>query len=102
MEAPVLKVEMDTTKCQELINEAKKVFEKQPIGTAPKDGTKILACDAFGWYVVFWDENANWRYPKKENWADWSLFGEDDTSEYGPSVKSNATHWMPLPELPTA
>ena len=65
----------------------------QPIETAPKDGTGILACDATGWVgEVSW-----WRqWYNDENNPGWMIANCDE--EYGGYVQ--ATHWMPLPSPP--
>lgn len=66
----------------------------QPISTAPKDGTWILAIIAGFWEmnipyipdVVSWnDESGGWNFCEEE--------GEID-KDWKP------THWMPLPEPP--
>ena len=80
--------------------------EWQPIETAPKDGTKILAYDPDGihdpvyavicWYVHetdFFEEMEGGLYKKSANKTAWW-----DGASYLPF---NATHWMPLPEPPT-
>ena len=60
----------------------------QPISTAPKDGTHILIFDEFGECSVAW-----WQVD-----SDGSIFGW--TTDGGDRV--TATHWMPLPEPPSA
>jgi hypothetical protein len=78
--------------------------EWQPIDTAPKDGTKILAyhkCDYL--YstgerktfecieIVRWGEVMQWDNPEDEyDWMTGSNFDE----------QINPTHWMPLPKPP--
>jgi hypothetical protein len=61
--------------------------EWQPIETAPKDGTEILA----------WDGSvrttAVWWVPGKQ----WSLVSP---GEYAEDSEVWPTHWMPLPEPP--
>lgn len=61
-------------------------FEWQPIETAPKDGTEILTCDnGCGYSVRYWGE------------------GEDEGMAWLPRIRGVfPTHWMPLPEAPTA
>jgi hypothetical protein len=67
-----------------------KMSEWQPIETAPKDGTRILA-----WFsgeepepiVVKWRVGFD-RFPWVES---------DESGAYGAHV---VTHWMPLPESP--
>lgn len=56
--------------------------EWQPIETAPKDGTKILAFNKWGEYGV-----AEWV----ESQQCWFAGYDDFTAP---------THWMPLPEPP--
>lgn len=59
----------------------------QPIETAPKDGTEIIAIDDRGeYFVAFWHEAS-------EGWY-FGLFDEVDG-------KIKPTHWMPLPAAPT-
>ena len=65
--------------------------EWQPIGTAPKDGTAILAAYDFnngvcGQAVVRWTNYDT--YP-------WEVICGDNAL-----AESSLTHWMPLPELP--
>ena len=68
----------------------------QPISTAPKDGTQILAYgpyvwedywksgfDRTGWAVIYW-ENDGWRLANANPYADYM----------------DPTHWIPLPEPP--
>lgn len=73
----------------------------QPIETAPKDGTEIIAWGIrFGswgytedrkcWTGVKWDRG-NWERPG--NW-----FETRATPQYSAGFKP--THWMPLPEPP--
>ena len=73
----------------------------QPIETAPKDGTHILACgvstqEEIG--VIAWNEGCGeWRYQ-----AD----GFDAIESQGDRwcdmcVMSIPSHWQPLPTLPT-
>ena len=61
----------------------------QPIETAPKDGTDIIAYGlSMGMIIVGYDDKA--KHPKFP-WA------TDD----GPQYNAHAfTHWMPLPEPP--
>ena len=58
----------------------------QPIGTAPKDGSKFLAFDR-AWYdvpfVCYWGRD-RWRF---------NAPGDND-------VEMRPAFWMPLPELP--
>jgi hypothetical protein len=60
----------------------------QPIETAPKDGTRVLLCEAdqpsevaLGWYL----EGA---------WRDFGDTGCNGFEDYAP------THWMPVPMKP--
>ena len=59
--------------------------EWQPIKTAPKDGTDILAC---------WRKGGTMDVVRfiEGHWLD------DDTEQ---PVISEPSHWMPLPEPPT-
>ena len=57
----------------------------QPIETAPKDGTRILAyCAGGDWQdVIYWEAS----------WQGAPFWCSDRT-------KTDPTHWMPLPEPP--
>ena len=62
------------------------------IETAPKDGTEFLATDARTerfYNVIYWEPEA----PGGGRWG----------SVDGPTYSADAfTHWMPLPDQPTA
>jgi hypothetical protein len=76
----------------------------QPIETAPKDGTEILAYEKCDYLysngeikpferikIVRWDEVMQWDNPEDEHdWLTGSSFDE----------QINPTHWMPLPKPP--
>ena len=67
--------------------------EWQPIETAPKDGTAILAywdCSLNGRII---DNDKCYAITRRKN-SSWVNF-EDDDDEY-----SEPTHWMPLPKRP--
>lgn len=75
----------------------------KPISTAPKDGTEILLCrrlDADGQPIVgkafgiFCQVAAWWGEP--ERWVIYCSMVRD------PSLHFEPTHWMPLPEPPSA
>lgn len=68
----------------------------QPIETAPKDGTAVLACarHALTPFVARWREHGLDRDDDELGWL--TLSGVRVTSVYGAPM----THWMPLPELP--
>lgn len=54
----------------------------QPIETAPKDGTEVLAWDgSYLWIVEYM--TGTWLTPRDEGW-----------------MRLHVTHWMPLPEPP--
>lgn len=64
------------------------MMEWQPIETAPKDGTRLLLCEAdqpgepcVGWWIA-------------GQWRDMGDIGCDGQDDYQP------THWMPLPMKP--
>lgn len=64
-----------------------------PIESAPKDGTRILVCEADGWVgEVSWFES--WHGDKSQ--PGWMIANCDE--EYGRYAE--ATHYMPLPEPP--
>ncbi len=67
----------------------------QPIATAPKDGTEILAITASGrytivhWYTHYFEGKVDpYREP---NWVDAATF------QGGAFHYPHPTHWMPLP-----
>jgi len=60
-------------------------MEWQPIETAPKDGTHIIVMPYF--YVE--DLQVSWFILDEDRWANWNWSVEP-------------THWMPLPEPPSA
>ncbi len=62
----------------------------RPIETAPKDGTRIIVCDAAGWVgEVDWFHS--WYNDTTQ--PGWMIANCDE--EYGHYVE--ATYWMPLP-----
>lgn len=65
-------------------------MEWQPIETAPKDGTRVLAANSGGaaWVAHFRDASEPPTY--KEGWTRFNC------SDVGWSP----THWMPLPKPP--
>lgn len=70
-------------------------MEWQPIETAPKDGTSVLLCRRDQMQVASFGESSvfgkkQWVYG--EIWDDYNTRAEFD----------DPTHWMPLPEPPTA
>ena len=72
----------------------------QPIETAPKDGSYILAYDSESESidVVFWHDGAEGLGGKRKvmEWCVKDSYGD----EQGGWFDSRATHWMPLPEPP--
>ncbi|MFT6474683.1 MAG: hypothetical protein ACJAUS_002408 [Qipengyuania sp.] len=70
----------------------------QPIETAPKDGTEILACDGNDrspdYSIVAWDKNL-WVAM-----ADGARAIEAQGDLYTDYVQPWVTHWMPLPDPP--
>lgn len=77
--------------------------EWQPIETAPRDGTEILAvyvCDFNGtigadYSIVRW-EQSTWRAQ-----ADGQRAIEAQGDTYTDYIEPFVTHWMPLPPPPT-
>ncbi len=73
--------------------------EWQPIKTAPKDGTDILACEPVdGLYmmsVCCWQDAEFWdpKNQRKKIRKGWMIAGADETYP---------THWMPLPPPPSS
>ena len=61
----------------------------QPIETAPKDGTKIIAFDHHAGVVI-----VRWRMRWPETGCEWIEATGEEYENYRP------THWMPLPEPP--
>jgi len=60
----------------------------QPIETAPKDGTKFLACDYNTAQVCFFRDGVlmlSWNHER---------FSVSD------HIDCDAMHWMPIPEIP--
>jgi len=68
----------------------------QPIETAPKDGTRVLAWtrNAQSAFVAFWREHGLAPEDEERGWL--TLMGVRATSEHG----SDLSHWMPLPSPP--
>jgi hypothetical protein len=64
--------------------------EWQPIGTAPKDGTRVLLATPFGVELAFWSTSI-WIAP-----GAWVVsLNRSDTE-----TADNPTHWKPVPEMP--
>ena len=59
----------------------------QPIDTAPKDGTRILAVEGCDVYAVEWVDGEGWVYGCVA--TDWNYY-----------LTIYATCWKPLPEPP--
>ncbi len=81
------------------INYRRPIQTWQPISTAPKDGTAMLAgweCRHSGWRtaVVYWDRPYN-----PESKFDWCL---EHTGAHAISshVDGEPSHWQPLPDAP--
>ena len=73
----------EVTMWRERAERAEAALQWRPIETAPRDGTKLLTCDMVGNIYLDWrDDNSKFLYERE-----W----------YG-----YPTHWMPLPEPPTA
>ena len=58
----------------------------QPIETAPRDGTKILAWDGDEPQIVWWCDGGRWI--------------SDYLQEYHPGEREYPTYWQPLPSPP--
>ncbi len=78
----------------------------QPIETAPKDGTEILATwsgDLYGgglywkYAVVQWGNDMGHGKEKDKEW----LLAEIGPHAISEIPSGDPTHWMPLPEPPT-
>ena len=67
----------------------------QPIETAPKDGTRILAYGKHGLDV----DEQKWATVVWQDYSKGFVCDPNEATEYDPEV-SNITHWMPLPEKP--
>ena len=81
----------------------------QPIETAPKDGTYILAvCESQGttserlavirWYTAKYFRRVN--KAKRSDW-DWDNYEDGWWGEDGLFGPYHPSHWMPVPSLPT-
>jgi Protein of unknown function (DUF551) len=66
--------------------------EWQPIETAPKDGTRILAYGRCGFDDISGIATVAWIY---EKW----VCDPNEATEYD-YEECQVTHWMPLPEFP--
>jgi hypothetical protein len=66
--------------------------EWQPIETAPKDGTKIIAFHIWSRHIQMMTI-AHWGRPGAYNAPCW-------ISQGGTNHIDQPTHWMPLPEPP--
>jgi hypothetical protein len=58
----------------------------QPIETAPRDGTKILAWDGDEWLVAWCCQGSGWI--------------SDELQEWHPGEREYPTHWQPHPSPP--
>lgn len=68
----------------------------QPIATAPKDGTAILALSrSLGYVIVLWSEDDNER-KKWSSSSNWRVKWDGDFLATAP------THWIPIPAPPEA
>lgn len=63
----------------------------QPIETAPKDGTRVLLCDADGYIAC-----ASW-----DSYWQWIERGSDYATEVWGAGELKPTYWQPLPAPPT-
>ena len=75
----------------ELLAEVKRLkalHEWQPIETAPKDGTRVLAFCRGEWHVMLWEDGAGWAVRSDALDGFVGIEGHDPT------------HWMHLPEPP--
>jgi hypothetical protein len=71
----------------------------QPIETAPKDGTYILVASASGPWVAHWAPVAVSGYRFEQPWRSVML---NHDHIHGATRYLPPTHWMPLPDAPTA
>lgn len=78
------------------------------IRTAPKDGSRVLLWDGKNVYLGLWDSNFGIsevydqekdEYTNRPAWTDHTVksWGYEETNEI-----ENPTHWMSLPDPPTA
>jgi hypothetical protein len=58
----------------------------QPIETAPRDGSQILAWDGDELLIAWWCDGGRWI--------------SDNLQQYHPGEYENPTHWQPLPSPP--
>jgi hypothetical protein len=62
-------------------------MKHQPMRTAPRDGTSILAWEGDRWVAVMWD---------KYEWC-----GDHHSATHGhPYIEDDLTAWMPMPPAP--
>lgn len=92
---------------QARIRELEAKNQWQPIETAPKDRTKILAYGLQGWN----DDYESYHNEIVPQVVSWYCSDNEDPEEEGKWVVDtcsyyvetlNPTHWMPLPELPNS
>ncbi len=73
----------------------------QPIETAPKDGTPILASLGPFMYIVFWSDHPDLKHPYawwEQGHAEWE--NEKLIGYHEHFYPASPTHWLPLPKLP--
>jgi hypothetical protein len=73
----------------------------QPIATAPRDGTWLLACEAGDElpYLCYWEEDL--YRPNGGSGGSSGWFAQNWMDRWGDCPKAeHPTHWMPIPQLP--
>jgi hypothetical protein len=65
--------------------------EWQPIASAPKDGTRVLICNAEG-------DSYHWAYVARCKRTRWLVLEANNGRTV--HVASDPTHWMPMPSPP--
>lgn len=79
-------------------DEMERLTEWQPIASAPKDGTKILAwCVHQNAKYASSAERETWEGPVVARWIEFNGGGWSWNGHFG-----HFTHWMPLPLPPNA
>lgn len=68
----------------------------QPIDTAPKDDTRILACGRPGVFIVRWSHKA--QFEAFNTHPGWQVFECEDGFYSWAFDPETLTHWMPLPK----
>lgn len=74
----------------------------QPIETAPRDGTGILVWTERGCFSVEWNGPSLPRFEQNESAYSDGWYVDNGSRDLYDLRGPSPTHWMPLPEPPTA